>query len=152
MQAEVWHVSEYERALQDTAGFTPAEMVRHMKHVLRRLHVEVLAHGNIAKSEAAALAPAIVTALLNPEPLPEAELPTRHTLKLPDAGSAGGAGEVVVELEAATEEEMNSAVQVLFLLLVRGGKSFGGGEGGAVTHSSVFISVLLCRWQSLVWR
>ncbi|CAN0057284.1 unnamed protein product [Laminaria digitata] len=92
-------------------------MVRHFDRLLQRLRVEVLAHGNIAEGEAAALGPAIASALSQPEALPETELPTRHALRMPDGGRRGGGaggGGVVIDLEAATEEEKNSAVQVHF--------------------------------------
>lgn len=92
-------------------------MARHLDRLLQRLRVEVLAHGNIAEGEAVALGPAIASALSHPEPLSEEELPTRHAHRMPDGGrrGVGGGGDgggVVVDLEAATEEEKNSAVQV----------------------------------------
>ena len=124
----MWHIREHERALEDDLTCSPAEMARHLDRLLQRLRVEVLAHGNIAEGEAAALGPAIASALSQPEALPEAELPTRHALRMPDGGRRGGGGGsvggggVVVDLEAATEEEKNSAVQVCifawYLLLV----------------------------------
>lgn len=107
----MWHISEYQRALEDSAVCSPAMMTRHFDRLLTRLHVDVMAHGNVAEEEAAALAPAIVAALSYPERLPEEELPSRHALRLPDGGR-GGAGGIVVDLEAGTEEEANSAVQV----------------------------------------
>lgn len=115
MEAEVWHITEYQRALEDDALCTPAEMSRSFDRLLRRMHVDVLAHGNVGKEEAMALAPAIAAALSNPEPLAEDQLPTRHTLRLPQGGGRGEGsrgGGVVVDLEAATDEEKNSAVQV----------------------------------------
>lgn len=107
VEANVWHISEYQRVLEDDVLCTPAAMTRQFDRLLTRMHVDILAHGNVARDEAAALAPAIAMALSNPEPLPEAELPARHALRLPDHGRA-----VVVELEAATDEEKNSAVEV----------------------------------------
>lgn len=93
-------------------------MVRHFDRLLQRLRVEVLAHGNIAEGEAAALGPAIASALSHPEPLSEEELPTRHALRMPDGGrrGVGERGGIVVDLEAAAEEEKNSAVQVCVCL------------------------------------
>lgn len=110
MEAEVWHVREYMAALEDDSC-TPAAMTRYFDRLLTRLHVDVLAHGNVGKDEAASLAPAISSALSNPQLLPEEELPSRHALRLPLGGFDGGDG-VVLDLEAATQEEKNSAVQV----------------------------------------
>lgn len=120
MEAEVWHIDEYQQALEDDANCTPAEMARHFDKVLSKMRVDVMGHGNLGRKEAEALAPAISDALLHPQPLPEAELPTRHGLRLLAAGESGGAGVeggsgngvVVVDLTAATAEEKNSAVQV----------------------------------------
>lgn len=70
------------------------------------------------RKEAEDLASAIADALSRPEPLPEAELPTRNALRLQAAGEGeggGGTGVVIVELEA-DEAEKNSAVQVRFFI------------------------------------
>ena len=120
MEAEVWHIDEYRRALEDDRACTPAEMAGHFDKVLARMRVDVMAHGNVAREEAVGLVDTIAAALGRPEPLPEAELPTRHALSLPAAQgargegeeSSGGNGVVLVDLEAETEEEKNSAVQV----------------------------------------
>lgn len=116
MEAEVWHIDEYRQAIEDKRRCTPAGMAEHFDRVLGRMHVDVMAHGNVGREEAEGLADAIAAALGRPEPLPEAELPTRHAIKLPATGEGGGrgggSGEVVVDLEAQTEEEQNSAVQV----------------------------------------
>eukprot|EP00903_Cladosiphon_okamuranus_P005475 g5460.t1 len=111
MEAEVWHIDEYRRELEGEAC-TPAEMSRYFDKILARMHVDVMAHGNVAREEAEGLVDTIAAALGRPEPLPEAELPTRHALSLPARGEGGGNGVVVVDLEAETEEEKNSAVQV----------------------------------------
>lgn len=113
MEAEVWHISEYQQVLDDDQeSCTPAEMARNIDNLLGRMHVDLLAHGNIDEAEASALAPMVSAALSEPRPLPEDELPTRHALRLPGRGEAGGEGVVIVDLEAGTEEEKNSAVQV----------------------------------------
>lgn len=112
MEAEVWHIDEYRRALEDGEACTPAEMAGHFDKVLARMRVDVMAHGNVARGEAEGLVDTVAAALGRPEPLPKAELPTRHALSLPAAAQGGGNGVVVVDLEAETEEEKNSAVQV----------------------------------------
>lgn len=111
MEAEVWHIDEYRQVLEGEAC-TPAEMAGHFDKILARMRVDAMAHGNVARKEAEGLVDTIAAALGRPEPLPEAELPTRHALRLPARGEGGGNGVVVVDLEAETEEEKNSAVQV----------------------------------------
>ena len=114
MEAEVWHIEEYQGVLEDDKSCTPAEMTRHVDRLLGRMHVDVLAHGNVLEGEAAALAPMISAALSEPTPLPEADLPSRHALRLPPCRGAeeGEVDAVVVDLEAGSIEENNSAVQV----------------------------------------
>lgn len=120
MEADVWHIDEYRRALEDDEDCTPAEMARHFDKILARMRVDVMAHGNVAVEEAEGLVDTVAAALGRPEPLPEAELPTRHALKLPAAGDGEGAGSgvVVVDLQAKMEDEKNSAVQVGGLVLI----------------------------------
>lgn len=112
MEAEVWHIDEYRRALEDRESCTPAEMAGHFDKILSRMRVDVMAHGNVARQEAEGLVDSIAAALGRPEPLPESELPTRHAISLPAKGGSAGSGVVVVDLQAETEEEKNSAVQV----------------------------------------
>lgn len=151
MEAEVWHIREYQAALLDETVCTPAQMARHFDRLLKRLHVEVLANGNVARSEAVGLGPAISAALSEPELLPEEELPTRHALKLP----AGG-GDVVLELEAATEDENNSAVLVRWLMACYVASSSISLVGCCLFSFSLFaLWKCVCRsggWSSLVLR
>lgn len=116
MEADVWHIDEYRRSLEDEKNCTPSEMAGSFDRILARMRVDVMAHGNVAREEAEGLVDTIAAALGRPEPLPEAELPTRHAIRLPAAGEGegegGGSGVVVVDLQAETEEEKNSAVQV----------------------------------------
>lgn len=112
----MWHIQEYKEALED-AQCTPAKMVRYFDRLLTRLHVDVLAHGNVGKEEATSLPRTISEALSNPKPLSQAEIPSRHALRLPLGGRGGHQG-IVVDLEATTQEENNSAVQVCFFIAV----------------------------------
>ncbi|CAM9474661.1 unnamed protein product, partial [Choristocarpus tenellus] len=108
LETDTWHISEYQRALEDPQLCSPLAMTQTMEASLSRLRADILTHGNIAKSEAIAVGQSVQDALRSPRGLRDDELPSRATVKLPQQGH------VVVELEAATASEENSAVEVCF--------------------------------------
>lgn len=136
MEAKVWHIDEYRRALEDDEHCTPADMADHFDKILDRMRVDVMAHGNVASEEAEGLVDTVAAALGRPEPLPEAELPARHAIRLPAAGEGGEV--VMVDLQAQTEEEKNSAVQVRYWFVCC---FWGGGRSRRLTRVTCVCDV-----------